>query len=280
MRCQARNSARLSRHGRGLVLLLFVATRAFGAEPQFRQMSFADGRISCRIVAEDEGALDMAVAVLPIAMNAGLDLIGPPARPAHMTVRLQAAPTFLARVIHLFRPEPAAFQQDDDLSIGTEKDPLKLGFRLSHEFSHWLVQKQFTAQPPLWLDEGLASLAGMKTADTCARVFKRNLERPVSPRLEKNLFSIDELVALQDYPADGDRVAAFYWQAEALVNALREKLGPREFIYYLELMCSPETRDWTKPLRERWYFSDWDFQFLARQIRPGATNGAEPSHEP
>lgn len=280
MRSQVRNSARFPRQEHGLVLLLFVATWAFGSEPQLRQMSFADGRISCRIVAEEEDALDLAVAVLPIAMNAGLELIGPPARPAQITVQLKTAPTFLARFIHLFRPEPAASQHEDEITVGDEKDPLKLGFRLSHEFSHWLVQKQFAAQPPLWLDEGLANLAGMETADTCARVFKRNLERPIPPRLEQNLFSLEELVALQTYPADAARAAAFYWQAEALVNAIRKKLGPRKFIHYLEFLCSPETRDWAKPLREQWYFSDWDFQFLARQIRPGTTKGADPSAEP
>jgi hypothetical protein len=30
----------------------------------------------------------------------------------------------------------------------------------------------------------------------------------------------------------------------------------------------PNPPNWQVPLRERWYFSDWDFHWLAEQIRP------------
>ena len=257
-----------------MVAALLLAPGSFGGELPSRTLVFADGLVSCRLLPNGGLEPELPLAVLPIAMNSALASIGPPDTPAEVIVQIQAAPSFLDRAFHFFQPIPTATQQDDAITVVGEKDPLKLGFRLAHELSHWLVQKKHVTKPPLWLDEGLANLAGSQTADICARVYKRNLARSPPDRLEQNLFSIEELVALQEYPPAVDRSAAFYWQAEALVAAIREKLGHGEFMNYLRLLCSPDPLDWKKPLREQWYFSDWDFQFLARQVRPSIAKGS------
>ena len=77
---------------------------------------------------------------------------------------------------------------------------------------------------------------------------------------------------LAAYPQNAARSAAFYWQAEALVQAIRKRLGPAEFALYFGLLSGSQPPDWQAPLRERWYFSDWDFTWLAEQIRPKADN--------
>ena len=68
--------------------------------------------------------------------------------------------------------------------------------------------------------------------------------------------------------ASAARSAAFYWQAEALAGALRGRLGPAEFQVFIGLVAVPQPPDWPALLRERWYFSDWDIDWLAGQIRP------------
>ena len=83
-------------------------------------------------------------------------------------------------------------------------------------------------------------------------------------------FSVDELAAAfpDAAPADTGSAGAFYWQAEALVDAIRRRLGPADFAVYLGLLSVPGAPFWQLPLRERWYFNDADFERLSRQIRP------------
>ena len=200
-------------------------------------------------------------------MNAALDQVGAPPQPARLTLHLQEAPSLAQRTQAWFFNEPFSAQQGDEIRIPATGDDLKVVFRLAHELSHWLVYKQYPSRPPLWLDEGLAQRVGALAADTCARTQTRKLERPVPDQLSRNLFTLEELLRLQAYPRDNARSAAFYWQAEALVNALCSRLGKEEFKVYLGLLASSNTLDWQAPLRERWYFSDWDINWIAQQIR-------------
>ena len=71
-------------------------------------------------------------------------------------------------------------------------------------------------------------------------------------------------------------MGAFYWQAEALVAALREKLGKAEFQTYLGLLSAPGAPAWDAPLRDRWYFTDWDIDWFERQIRPESRKAPPP----
>lgn len=233
---------------------------------------FAEGRITCAIVSSGEPVPAQVLSALPIAMNAAVEHIGAPMAPARLTIRLQPHPSFHQRVRAWFRADPAAIQKDDEILLQAGDDPLKLAFRIAHELSHWLVSKQYPVRPPLWLDEGLAQIVGAAAAEACARTLKQNLDRPRPPKLDRDLFPLDELAALQAYPQSEARSAAFYWQAEALVGAIRQRLGPAEFAVYLGLLCSPEPPVWQEPLRKRWYFSDWDMDWLAQQIRPASEN--------
>ena len=211
---------------------------------------------------------EIAAAILPIAMKTALERIGPPPEPARLNIRLLDPLPFYKRAKALFQAEAFATQTGDEIALHPGKDPLKLAFRLGHELAHWLVYKRHSARPPLWLDEGLAQMVASEAAEICARTRKQNLERPRPPKLEGHLFDLDELVGLRAYPSSAARSAAFYWQAQALVRALHGRLGTAEFAVYFGLLSAPDAPDWQTPLRERWYFSDWDLNWLAEQIRP------------
>ncbi len=200
-------------------------------------------------------------------MNTALGQVDAPPKPAHLAIHLQPPPTLLQRSKAWLFNEAFSSQHDDEIQLPADGDDLKVVFRLAHELSHWLVYKQYPARPPLWLDEGLAQRIGALAADTYARTQTRKLERPVPDQLEMNLFTLDELLRLPAYPKNDARSAAFYWQAEALVNALHSRLGPAEFKVYLGLLSSSNAPDWQAPLRERWYFSDWDIQWIEQQTR-------------
>lgn len=244
-----------------------LALLSGGAQGAMVRQDFADGRITCIISSSGE-VPEIASAVLPIAMKAALERIGPPPESARLEIRLLDPPPFYKRAKALFHAEAFATQTGDEIALHPGKDPLKLAFRLGHELAHWLAYKRHPARPPLWLDEGLAQMVASEAAETCARTRKQDLERPPPPKLEGHLFPLDELVGLRAYPPSAARSAAFYWQAEALVRALHARLGTAEFAVYLGLLSAPGAPHWQVPLRERWYFSDWDVNWLAEQIRP------------
>ena len=244
-----------------------LALLGAGAQGAAVRQDFADGRIIC-VVSSSGEVPEIAAAVLPIAMKAALERIGPPAEPARLELRLLDPPPFYKRFKALVQVEAFGTQMGDEITLYPGKNPLKLAFRLGHEFSHWLVYKRLGRRPPLWLDEGLAQMVAAAAAEKVARTRKQDIERPRPPKLEGHLFALDELIGLQTYPRSAARSAAFYWQAEALVRALEGKLGAEEFAIYLGLLSAPDAPDWQAPLRERWYFTDWDVNWLAEQIRP------------
>lgn len=254
-----------------LSAVLGLVPLALRAQETVTNLTFDDGRMACAIVAPQAEVPGLVLECLPVAMKSALETIGTPPAPARLTIRLQAPPPFYKRLKALFSAEASAVQNGDEIEVHAGDDPLKLSFRLGHELAHWLASRKYPVRLPLWLDEGLAQFVGTAAAETSARVHKQNLERPMPGKLADNLYRLDELVALRGYPGKPARAAAFYWQAEALVRALHKRLGAAEFATYLELLCVPNPPAWQAPLRERWYFSDWDMNWLAEQIRPATT---------
>ena len=260
----------MSRFPRISALILFWIGQALlpgGAQGAVVRQDFAEGRIVCEITSSRD-VPEIVSAVLPTAMKSALERIGPPAESAQLVIRLLDPPPFYKRAKALFQAEAFATQAGDEIALHPGKDPLKLAFRLGHELAHWLVYKRYPQRPPLWLDEGLAQMVAAEAAETTARTRKQDLERPLPAKLAGHLFTLDELVGLRAYPTSAARSAAFYWQAEALVRALHGRLGTAEFSAYLALLSAPDAPNWQVPLRERWYFSDWDVNWLAEQIRP------------
>ena len=260
----------MNRSLRNSAIFLFLAgltLHPLGARGATARQVFAEGRVACEIVAPREIPA-LVLEILPLAMKAALERFGPLAEPVRLELRLLDPPPFYKRFKALVQIEAFGTQMGDEIALYPGRDPLKLAFRLGHEFSHWLAYKRHGQRPPLWLDEGLAQMVAAAAAEKVARTRKQELARPRPPKLEGNLLSLDELIGLRAYPRSAARSAAFYWQAEALVRALESKLGAAEFSVYCGLMSSPDAPDWQAPLRERWYFTDWDVNWLAGQIRP------------
>jgi len=247
-------------------LLCLTACSTAAASHDF---SFAEDRVTCTVTAPEANEIPPDVlSSIPLAMKIAIQEVGQPATHAHLSIRLKGAPGFRERIRGLFHPEIFAIQEGDELRMHVPEDPLKLTFRIAHEASHWLVAQQFPSRPPLWLDEGLAQAVGATAASAAARTRSQQLERPQPVRLLDAAYTLEELTALTRYPDRKAQVAAFYWQAEALTQALRKKLGKEAFAEYLALLSSPEAPDWQVPLRTRWYFNDGDMDWLSRQIQP------------
>lgn len=259
-----------------MLLGIQMAACARKAQTHAVRLDLAGGQIACQIISPQAEIPPRVLTVLPIAVNSAVDHVGLPAGKVQLVLRLQPPAPFIARLRARFRPEPAASQDGDEIRLYPDEDPLKLAFRLAHELSHWLVQQKHPARPPLWLDEGLAQLAATAAAETSARMHKQTLARPPPPGLAQNISTLEELTALRSYPSAAARSAAFYWQAEALVSAIRGKLGPAGFQEYLAMLCRPDAPGWQNPLRDRWYFSEADFQALGRAIRPGPEQADNP----
>ncbi len=268
-------SAPMNRFPRRIAASMLAAAASWipfiaSGNPVAQTVRFADDRIACEVSAPPGTDLGPVLAALPIAMKSALELVGAPEAPAQLALEVLPPPSFYKRLKALFRVDAFAMQTGDEIRLYPGHDPLKLAFRLGHELTHWLVCKRHPARPPLWLDEGLAQQGGSAAAEVRARTLKQDLARPLPEQLAGNLFTLEELTGLRDYPRRAARSAAFYWQAEALANALRRRLGPGEFQAFIGLVSVPQPPDWRVLLRERWYFSDWDMDWLAGQIQPAA----------
>lgn len=237
-------------------------------------LTHAGGRIVGTIIMEAGEIPPLFVTCWPVAAKAVESLVGVPEEPAELTIRLRPPPTAGQRLRAFWHGEVFAMQHGDTIEIHVETDSLKLSFRLAHEMCHWVVAKRHPGRLPLWLDEGLAQMAGDAAAQTAARMNKQSLQRPQPPKLSGNLLTLTELTALTTYPVGRHRVAAFYWQAEALARHLHQRLGPQEFAVYLSLLGAPTPPTWQAPLRERWYFSDDDIAWLDERLHPQPADGS------
>lgn len=254
---------------RAATLLIGLGTLGAAALAAPRQLSLAGGRIAAEVHLPAEENPERVTRLLTIAANAAVDHVGPLPEGARLTIHLEPPPSCWQRLKAGFWTPPAHGQQEqNEIRLTTDADPLKLGFRLGHELTHWIIEQKYSRRPPLWLEEGLAQVVGAATAESCGRVFQMNFSRPPPPDLAAHTFSLEELTRLSAYPRSPTRAAAFYWQAEALVRDLREQLGPQIFAEYLGMLSAPESPHWQPPLLEKWYFSGADFDRLRRRIQP------------
>ncbi len=233
-------------------------------------LEFAGGRILCTIHGADSGMDSM----VSLAMNTVLRTLPPPEERATLAIRFLPPPPFYRR--WLGSDVPHGYQSGGEIAIRPEPDNVKLAFRLAHEMTHWLLEATHSQRPPLWLDEGLAQRIGAQAAAAAGRTEKRGLARTPPDGWEQHALTPDELAALGGYGESPAAAAAFYWQAERLVDALCERLGRDDFLAYLSILSTPPVPEWQTPLRERWWFNDADFEALARAIAPASQSIPTP----
>jgi len=98
---------------------------------------------------------------------------------------------------------------------------------LPHETTHVVLAGEFGGHAvPRWADEGMAVLA--EPAEKRA-MHQRNLGRASQ---EKELFTVRQLMELQDYP-HARKISAFYAQSVSLVEFLTKQKGPVTFARFL-----------------------------------------------
>ncbi len=134
-------------------------------------------------------------------------------------------------------------------------NPTMLTAVLPHEVAHTVLAGQFGVhQVPRWVDEGMAVLSEPR------RQIDRLLRELPRHRQESGLYSVRQLVQLQDYP-ERRYVGVFYVQSVSLVEFLVGARDPRTFVRFVRdgLQGGYETA------LEKHY--GWDFAELERRWR-------------
>lgn len=139
--------------------------------------------------------------------------------------------------VHGLRPDSVAMKIGRELYFKDDPGLRKRPDRVSHEVVHLRLERVYSLRVPLWLNEGLAGYFGWKSAEEMARargiVLTRN-RPPIEPR---ELFGLEELLMLDDYPAEPERARVLYRQSEELVAVLSFRLGPERLPGFIQAMC-------------------------------------------
>src|SRR5438046_7004664 len=89
---------------------------------------------------------------------------------------------------------------------------------LPHETTHVVLAGEFGEQLlPRWADEGIAVLT-----EPSERV-ERHVQNLLKCRQEAQLFRLQQLLAIDDYPTDPRHISAFYAQSVTLVEFLAQQ---------------------------------------------------------
>jgi hypothetical protein len=131
--------------------------------------------------------------------------------------------------------------------------PAMLTAVLPHEITHVVVAGQLGGRRvPRWADEGMAVLAEP------TEQINGYLRHLPDCRRNGQLFRVDELLGLQDYP--GRRLTlAFYAQSVSLVQLLAQQKGPRTFTRFLR----EGMEDGYEPALKKYF--GWDYASLERR---------------
>ena len=106
-------------------------------------------------------------------------------------------------------------------------DPNMLSAVLPHEATHVVLAGKFGDQPvPRWVDEGVAVLTEPREK------VERHLRNLPQYRQDQQLFSVRQLMQLNDYP-EPRYVSSFYAQSVSLVEFLATEKGPETFTRFV-----------------------------------------------
>jgi hypothetical protein len=99
---------------------------------------------------------------------------------------------------------------------------------LPHETTHVVIAGKLGDKPvPRWADEGMAVLTEPREQ------VERHLRNLPRHSQERQLFYLRDLVQLEDYPQQPQRVGAFYAQSVSLVDFLSRQKGPQTFAQFV-----------------------------------------------
>lgn len=145
---------------------------------------------------------------------------------------------------------------------------------LPHEIAHLVLERFVGAGVPLWLNEGFAEYA----ASRCQAAFYRARGYAAKPRVqavpEAFYTPLAQLTTAATYPADGEKVPAFYDQCQKLVRFLAAA-DKAAFLGLLEAMGKGARFDSALSTNFRSRFPSLDA--LEREFKPYAISSLRPN---
>ncbi|MGA1193347.1 MAG: hypothetical protein ACO3ZG_03075 [Kiritimatiellia bacterium] len=118
------------------------------------------------------------------------------------------------------------FKDDDAMRVRPD--------RIFHEIVHLRLRELHGEALPLWLDEGLANHYGWFHAVEYNRLRGIELTREFPALEEQELFTLQDVLAMRDYPESPARAKIFYRQAEVMVRLLDERFSRGEMERFVE----------------------------------------------
>ncbi len=106
---------------------------------------------------------------------------------------------------------------------------------LPHEITHLVIYRFFGPGIPLWLNEGFAEYAAARCRASFYRARGFNARPRANTVKEAQYFPVAELTGTMTYPAEDDRVFAFYEESQKLVRFL-SAADRNGFLAFLEAM--------------------------------------------
>ena len=126
---------------------------------------------------------------------------------------------------------------------------------LPHEATHIVIASGFGPQlVPRWADEGMAVLSEPHER------LERHLANLDSCRQENQLFSLQSLMQMDQYPQTPRSVSAFYAQSASLVEFLTSRRDTKTFVLFLN---EGQRYGYEKPLRQ--YYGYQNFSELEQE---------------
>lgn len=142
---------------------------------------------------------------------------------------------------HWAASRPVAVQEGDEIRVGYRADDLAAtANRLAHELAHWRLEKLCGGRTALWLDEGLAQVAGRTAANEAARCFSLDVSERLSLPWKQGVAA---LVAATAYPAGRDEAGAFYAASLRLTDAFLARHGPDDCLALAQELAAAPTAE-------------------------------------
>lgn len=165
-----------------------------------------------------------------------------------------------------WRADSLAMQQGGKISILWSTNQAANSQRLAHEICHWRLWLECRTPLPLWLEEGLTIYAGKRVAAGWAYQRGMLITRETPDLATNQLYNLGALAAVSAYPENAQQAAAFYRQSESAVRYIVQRIGKTQLPQFVSGVSAPRG-EWQALLRERWGWTDQDFDDMSRQIQ-------------
>jgi len=107
---------------------------------------------------------------------------------------------------------------------------------IPHELTHLILGRFLRGRPPVWLNEGVAEQQAYKHFVAHHKSKGLNLLMPTTIVSAAQYVPLTTLTAASDYPADPQKVHAFYTESLCLVQFLQETGSPADFLDFLQTL--------------------------------------------